>query len=209
MIAELGQFALAWALAAAVVQALAGLGGGHIGDARVVTLAHRATLAQAVLVILAFMALTIAHVTSDFSVLNVFENSHSAKPFIYKLSGVWGNHEGSMLLWALVLALYSGGVALLGGGGARFNARVVGVMGLIAIAFLAFIIFTSNPFTRIAPAPADGIGLNPLLQDPGLALHPPFLYLGYVGFAVSFAFAVAALIEQRDDRDWADRKSVV
>jgi len=203
MIAELGQFTLAWALAAAVVQALAGLGGGHGGDVRVIGLARRATLAQTVLVIIAFAALTLAHVTSNFSVLNVFENSHSAKPFVYKLSGVWGNHEGSMLLWALVLALYSGGVTLLGVVDARFNARVVGVLGLVAVAFLSFIIFTSNPFARLDPAPLDGIGLNPLLQDPGLALHPPFLYLGYVGFAVSFAFAVAALIERRDGRDWA------
>jgi cytochrome c-type biogenesis protein CcmF len=204
MIAELGQFALVFALGAAGLQAWAGLVGGHRGAADMIRVAERTAFVQAGLIVAAFLALTIAHATSDFSVLNVFENSHSAKPFVYKLAGVWGNHEGSMLLWALVLAGYTAAVA----GFARsptpaFRARVLGVLGLVAVAFSAFIVFTSNPFERLTPAPIDGRDLNPLLQDPGLAIHPPFLYLGYVGFAVAFAFAVAALIEKRGDRDWA------
>ncbi len=204
MIAELGQFALVFALGAAGVQAWAGLVGGHRRDWKIIRVAERATYAQAGLTAAAFLALTIAHAASDFSVLNVFANSHSAKPFVYKLTGVWGNHEGSMLLWSLVLAGYAAAVALFARAPtAQFRARVLGVLGLVAVAFGAFVIFTSNPFERLIPAPLDGRDLNPLLQDPGLAIHPPFLYLGYVGFAAAFAFAVAALIERRADREWA------
>ena len=145
-----------------------------------------------------------AYVTSDFSVANVVANSHSAKPLLYKIAGVWGNHEGSMLLWALILALFGAAVALFGSNlPDALRARVLGVQALIGVGFLAFILFTSNPFERVSPAPPDGNGLNPLLQDPGLAFHPPMLYLGYVGFSVAFAFAIAALLEGRVDAAWA------
>jgi cytochrome c-type biogenesis protein CcmF len=209
MIAELGQFALVLALGAAVVQAGAGLWGGHRDAPGLIAVAERATFAGAGLVVAAFLALTIAHVGSDFSVRNVFENSHTAKPLIYKITGVWGNHEGSMLLWILVLSGYAAAVAAFARAPTpQFRARVLGIMGLVGVAFAAFVIFTSNPFARlpdaaIAVVPTDGADLNPLLQDPGLIIHPPFLYLGYVGFAVAFSFAIAALIERRADRDWA------
>jgi cytochrome c-type biogenesis protein CcmF len=209
MIPELGQFALVLAFGAALVQAGAGLMGGHRNAAGLIAVAERATFLGGGLVLAAFLALTVAHVGSDFSVRNVFENSHSAKPFVYKLTGVWGNHEGSMLLWILVLAGYAAAVAAFARSPSpQFRARVLGVMGLVGAAFAAFVIFTSNPFARLPDAdfagvPLDGQDLNPLLQDPGLIIHPPFLYLGYVGFAVAFSFAVAALIERRADRDWA------
>ena len=167
-------------------------------------LGRSAALTQAFLVIGAFLALMQVYVTSDFSVANVVANSHSAKPLIYKISGVWGNHEGSMLLWALILALFGAAVALFGNNLPNsLRARVLGVQALIGVGFLAFILFTSNPFERVSPAPPDGNGLNPLLQDPGLAFHPPMLYLGYVGFSVTYAFAIAALLEGRVDAAWA------
>ena len=155
-------------------------------------------------VALAFGALVYAHATSDFSVANVVENSHSTKPFLYKLTGVWGNHEGSMLLWVLILVLFGAVVAL-----ARdavpptLRANALAVQGLIGLVFLLFILTTSNPFARVSPAPFEGQDLNPILQDPGLAIHPPLLYVGYVGFSITFAFAVAALIEGRIDAVWA------
>ena len=152
---------------------------------------------------LAFLALTHAYVTSDFSVETVWANSHSAKPLIYKISGVWGNHEGSMLLWVLILALFGAGVALFGGNlPATLRANVLAVQAGIAVAFLLFILLASNPFARIPPQP-EGRGLNPILQDPALAFHPPFLYAGYVGLSIAFSFAVAALIEGRTDAAWA------
>jgi cytochrome c-type biogenesis protein CcmF len=159
---------------------------------------------QFVFVALAFAALTYAYVTSDFSVYNVAQNSHSAKPLLYKITGVWSNHEGSMLLWVLILSLFGFLIAAFGNGlPPSLRARVLSVQAMIGAAFLAFILFTSNPFLRLDPAPADGQGMNPILQDPGLAFHPPFLYLGYVGFSVAFSFAVAALIEGRVDPAWA------
>ncbi|MFO1079795.1 MAG: heme lyase CcmF/NrfE family subunit [Reyranellaceae bacterium] len=204
MIPELGLFALVLALVVAIVQGTLPLLGAARGDARLMALAPVAALTQAFLVILAFGALTQAYVTSDFSVANVVANSHSAKPLLYKISGVWGNHEGSMLLWALILALFGAAVALFGGNlPDSLKSRVIAVQGLIGLGFLAFILFTSNPFARLAPAPLDGNGLNPLLQDPGLAFHPPLLYLGYVGFSVTYAFAIAALLEGRVDAAWA------
>jgi cytochrome c-type biogenesis protein CcmF len=152
---------------------------------------------------LAFAALTYAYVTSDFSVENVVANSHSAKPLLYKISGVWGNHEGSMLLWVLILASFGAAVAFYGTNlPITLRANVLAVQAVIAVAFLAFIVFASNPFARI-PLQPEGRGLNPILQDPGLAFHPPFLYAGYVGLSVAFAFAVAALIEGRTDAAWA------
>jgi cytochrome c-type biogenesis protein CcmF len=156
------------------------------------------------LIALAMAALINAYVTSDFTVINVVENSHTDKPLLYKVTGVWGNHEGSMVLWVFMLSLCAAAVALFSDNlPPVLQARVLGVQGLIAVGFLLFILFTSNPFLRIFPPPLNGHGLNPVLQDPGLAFHPPFLYLGYVGFSVAFAFAVAALIEGRVDAAWA------
>jgi cytochrome c-type biogenesis protein CcmF len=202
MTAEIGQLFLIFALLAALFQGVFPLAGAHVGDPALMRAGRTAALVQLALVAAAFAALAHAHAVSDFSVRNVVENSHTAKPFIYKLTGVWGNHEGSMLLWALILAGYGGAVALWGGRSA-LSVRALGVQGLIAVAFLAFILFTSNPFARVFPAPADGQDLNPLLQDPGLAIHPPFLYLGYVGFSVAFSYAVAGLISGRIDEIWA------
>ena len=204
MIVEAGHFALVLALLVAGVQAVLPLAGAHRGNTAWMEVGRAAAVVQLVMVGLAFAALTHAYVTSDFSVANVFQNSHSDKPMLYKVSGVWGNHEGSMLLWVLVLAVFSGAVALFGRNlPPSLKARVLGVQGLISIGFLLFILLTSNPFARLIPAPENGKGLNPLLQDPGLAFHPPFLYLGYVGFSVAFSFAMAALIEGRVDAAWA------
>ena len=204
MIPELGHFALILALAVALVQGTLPLVGASRGDLRLMALGRTAALTQAFLVLLAFGALTQAYVTSDFSVLNVVDNSHSAKPLLYKISGVWGNHEGSMLLWALILALFGAAVAVFGNNlPDTLRSRVLAIQALIGVGFLAFLLFTSNPFQRVFPAPPDGNGLNPLLQDPGLAFHPPLLYLGYVGFSVTYAFAVAALLEGRVDAAWA------
>ena len=204
MIAEIGLYALTLAFAVALAQAIVPLAGAHTGRAEWMALARPAAFLQALFVLTAFFALMAAYVTSDFSVANVAANSHTLKPLIYKISGVWGNHEGSMLLWIAILALYGLAVAEFGNGlPPSLRARVLGVHGLIGAAFLAFILFTSNPFLRLDPAPLEGNGLNPVLQDPGLAFHPPFLYLGYVGFSMAFSFAVAALIEGRVDPAWA------
>ncbi len=204
MIAELGQFALALALIVAVAQSIVPLVGAARGDAALTAFARPAAYVQLAAVAAAFIALTHAYVTSDFSVVSVARNSHTSMPFLYRLTGVWGNHEGSMLLWILILAIMSAAVASFGANlpdGLR--ARVLAVQGMIGVAFLTFILFTSNPFIRQFPAPLDGRELNPLLQDPGLAFHPPWLYLGYVGFSVAFSFAVAALIEGKVDPAWA------
>ena len=204
MIPELGHFALILALCIAAIQCVIPLLGVHWRDAGFMNVARPCALIQVACVTFAFAALIYAFVTSDFSVLNVAENSHSAKPMLYKISGVWGNHEGSMVLWVLILSLFGAMVALFGTGLApTLKARVLSVQGALGAAFLLFIITTSNPFLRVFPAPLDGNGLNPLLQDPGLAFHPPFLYLGYVGFSVTFAFAVAALLEGEVNATWA------
>jgi len=204
MIVEFGHYALVLALFLALLQASLPLVGASRGQFALMALADSTAVGQLALVAIAFLALVHAYVTSDFSVLNVVENSHSAKPLLYKVTGVWGNHEGSMVLWVLILSLYGAAVALFGGNlPPALRARVLAVQGMIGAAFLLFILLTSNPFIRVAPAPADGNGLNPLLQDPGLAFHPPFLYLGYVGFSMAFSFAVAALIEGRVDAAWA------
>ena len=203
MIPELGHFALALALALALAQSVLPLVGAHRGEARL--MASGAGLATGVLVAVgaAFAALLWCFAENDTTVTNVVQNSHSAKPMLYKLAGAWGNHEGSMVLWVLILALCGGAVALFGRGlPGALRARVLAVLGMIAAGFLAFILATSNPFTRVWPPAVDGQGLNPVLQDPGLAFHPPLLYLGYVGTAVTFAFAVAALIEGRVDAAW-------
>ncbi len=203
MIPELGHYALALALALSLVQASFGLWGAARRDARV--MAATAPLAAGVLLAVAasFGCLMWSFWVNDTTVSNVVANSHSAKPWLYKLTGTWGNHEGSMLLWVLILALCGGAVAGFGRElPTALRARVLAVLALVAVGFLAFILATSNPFSRVWPPPVDGNGLNPVLQDPGLAFHPPLLYLGYVGFAVTFAFAVAALIEGRVDAAW-------
>ena len=201
---ELGHYALALALPVALVQAVVPLIGATRRDAALMATAGPAAMLQMLLIGTAFAALTQAFIASDFSVMNVYQNSHTAKPMLYKISGVCGNHEGSLLLWVSILAVFGGAVAAFGGGlPDRLKARALAVQGMIGAGFLAFILFTSNPFLRIDPAPAQGLGLNPLLQDPGLAFHPPMLYLGYVGFSMAFSFAIAALIEGRVDAAWA------
>jgi len=204
MIAEFGHYALVLALALALFEASVPMLGARKNDPVLMASAGPAALAQFCLVATAFAALTICYVRSDFSVLNVFENSHSAKPLVYKLSGLWGNHEGSMLLWVLILSLFGALVALFGGNlPARLKATVLAVQSSIAIAFILFILVTSNPFLRIPDPPFEGRDLNPILQDPGLAIHPPLLYLGYVGLSIAFSFAIAALIDGRIDAAWA------
>nr|WP_220466715.1 heme lyase CcmF/NrfE family subunit [Stenotrophomonas tumulicola] len=200
---ELGQILLLTALLSALLQASLPLIGAQRGIGSWMQVARPAALAQLLLVAGAFGVLTAAFVQQDFSVRYVAENSNTLLPLVYRWSAVWGAHEGSLLLWALVLAAWTGAVAL---GSQRLpdtvQARVLAVMGLVSVGFLAFLIFTSNPFTRLLPAPLEGRDLNPLLQDPGLIIHPPMLYLGYVGFSVPFAFAVAALLDGRVDTRW-------
>ncbi len=204
MITELGHYALALALMVSILQASLPLVGAARGSQVLMSFAQHAAVAQLLLTGTAFLALMHAYVVSDFSVLNVAANSHSAKPLLYKISGVWGNHEGSLLLWLLILALFGAMVAVFGRNlPSALRARVLAVQAMIGVGFLLFILFTSNPFERVWPPPPDGRGLNPLLQDPGLAFHPPFLYFGYVGLSIAFAFAVAALIEGRVDAAWA------
>src|SRR3989440_1735548 len=204
MIAEFGHYALVLALALALVQASVPMVGARTNDPVLMAVAGPTAVAQFCFIAIAFAALTMCYVRSDFSVVNVFENSHSAKPLIYKLSGVWGNHEGSMLLWVLILGLFGALVALFGGNlPARLKANVLAVQSWIAVAFVLFILVTSNPFLRIPEPPLEGRDLNPILQDPGLAIHPPLLYVGYVGLSISFSFAVAALIDGRIDAAWA------
>ncbi|MDE5451434.1 heme lyase CcmF/NrfE family subunit [Bradyrhizobium sp. CSA112] len=204
MIAEAGHYALVLALALALIQSTVPMLGARWGDQALMNVARSTALAQLLFAGASFTALTMLHVTSDFSVVNVFENSHSMKPLLYKITGVWGNHEGSMLLWVLILALFGGLVAAFGNNlPLSLRAHVLAVQGWIAAAFYLFILVTSNPFLRIASPPIEGRDLNPVLQDIGLAVHPPMLYLGYVGFSISFSFAVAALIEGRIDAAWA------
>jgi len=204
MIAEGGHYALVLALALALIQSTAPLIGARLRDPMLMNLARSTALAQLGFVAMSFAALVTLHVTSDFSVANVYENSHSMKPLIYKITGVWGNHEGSMLLWVGILALFGGLVALFGNNlPLTLRADALAVQGWVSTAFYLFILFTSNPFVRLANAPIEGRDLNPILQDVGLAVHPPLLYLGYVGFSISFSFAIAALIEGRIDAAWA------
>ncbi|KAA0686677.1 heme lyase CcmF/NrfE family subunit [Azospirillum brasilense] len=204
MIPELGHYALVLALFVALVQSGVPLVGAATGNAAWMGVARPAAVAQLLLVLVAYGALTWAHVVSDFSVSNVVQNSHSMKPMLYKVSGVWGNHEGSMMLWVVMLTAFGAAVGIFGRNlPPSLKARVISVQGMIGVGFLLFILITSNPFLRVVPAPLDGNDLNPLLQDPGLAFHPPFLYAGYVGFSIAFSFAVAALIEGRVDPAWA------
>jgi len=204
MITEIGHFALVLALATSIVQSFAPLIGAWRREAGLMAIGPVAAVTSLALVAISFSALTYAYVTSDFSVQNVYENSHSLKPMLYKVTGVWGNHEGSMLLWVLILVLFSALVALFGRNlPDTLKANVLSVQAWVTVAFLLFVLLTSNPFNRLDPAPVEGNDLNPILQDIGLAIHPPLLYLGYVGFSISFAFAIAALIEGRIDAAWA------
>jgi len=204
MIAELGQFALILAFVVALFQSVAIFAGLRTGDAVVHGFARTGAIAQFVLVLAAFACLTWLFAVSDFTALVVAENSHTDKPMLYKLTGVWGNHEGSMLLWALILTGYTGALAWSAKPvEARLISLTFAVQSLITAAFTAFLLFTSNPFARLWPGPENGQDLNPLLQDPGLASHPPMLYAGYVGFSITFSFALAALIDGRVDARWA------
>ncbi len=203
MITEFGHFALILAFLVAILQTVVPLVGAHKRWPAWMAVAEPAANVQFLLTAAAFAALMWAFVTSDFSLQLVVLNSHSAKPMLYKISGTWGNHEGSMLLWVLIVTLFGAMAAWFGGNlPPTLRARVLGVQASIGVAFFAFILFTSNPFLRMAVPPFDGQDLNPLLQDPGLAFHPPFLYLGYVGLSMAFSFAVAALIEGRVDAAW-------
>ncbi|HEX6016481.1 MAG TPA: heme lyase CcmF/NrfE family subunit, partial [Burkholderiaceae bacterium] len=204
MIPELGQVALLLALAVALVQGTLPIAGAARGNALWMALARPAAQAQCLLVAFAFGALAYSFANNDFSVLYVAQNSNSALPLHYRIAGVWGGHEGSLLLWLLMLNLWMLAVA-------QFSrhlpppvvARILAVMGLVSVGFLLFMLLTSNPFDRLLPAAPDGRDLNPLLQDPGMVFHPPMLYMGYVGFSVAFAFAIAALIGGNLDAAWA------
>ena len=204
MITELGHYALVLALGLAIVQSTFPFWGAQKNDAQLMALGPSAAIGQFVFMLLAFAALIHAFVISDFSVLNVAMNSHSSKPMVYKVAASWGNHEGSMVLWILILAFYGALVAMFGKNlPPAFRARVLAVQGLISVGFLTFTLFTSNPFERVPNPPLDGNGFNPILQDLALAAHPPMLYAGYVGFSMAYAFAIAALIEGRVDASWA------
>ncbi|GAA6178951.1 MULTISPECIES: heme lyase CcmF/NrfE family subunit [unclassified Shimia] len=203
MIVELGHFALILAAVTALVQATVPLIGAQKRWPGWMAVAEPAAGLQFLFTLFSFAALTYAFVNSDFSVNLVTANSHTLKPMIYKVSGVWGNHEGSMLLWVLILTLFGACLAWFGDNvPPGIRARALAVQAAIGVAFFAFILLTSNPFERMEVAPFDGRDLNPLLQDVGLALHPPFLYLGYVGLSMAFSFAIAALIEGRVDAAW-------
>jgi cytochrome c-type biogenesis protein CcmF len=203
MIPELGHFALALAVAFAAAQTIIPLWGAYARDARMMAAAPALALGQLIALATAYGSLVWSSVIDDFSVMNVAENSHSLKPMIYKISGTWGNHEGSILLWCLILGLCGAAVGLFGRNlPSSLRARVIGVLGGTSVGFELFALTTSNPFIRLWPVPLDGRDMNPLLQDPGLAIHPPILYAGYVGFAIPFAFAVAALLEGRIDASW-------
>ncbi len=204
MIPELGHFALILALSLAICQGVLPLVGAHRGDAALMGVARPAALGQLVFVAIAFGGLTWAFLESDFSVAYVANHSQLALPTMYKISAVWGAHEGSLLLWILLLSAWTVAVGRFSRGLPEpFAARVIGVLGLLSTGFLLFTLLTSNPFERLVPAPVDGGDLNPLLQDPGLAIHPPLLYTGYVGFSVAFAFAIAAMLSGNLDRQWA------
>ncbi len=204
MIAEIGQFALILSLLVALAQAVLPMVGAVRGDVALMTFGRNAAQLQGILLASAFALLAYCFGTADFSVALVANHSSLDQPLAYRLAATWGNHEGSMLLWVVILALYGFGIARFGDNlRPALQARVLSVQAMISVAFLAFSIFTSNPFARLDPAPADGAELNPLLQDPGLVFHPPLLYLGYVGLSVAFSFAVAALLEGRADAAWA------
>jgi cytochrome c-type biogenesis protein CcmF len=204
MTPEVGHFALALALAMALVQSVLPILGATRGNMLWMQSARWSSLGQMLFVLIAFAALMQAFITSDFTVKNVIENSHSLKPMLFKVAGTWGSHEGSLLLWVLILTVFGAGVSLFGANiPDSLKARTLSVQAWISVGFITFMLFTSNPFDRVFPPPPDGQDLNPLLQDVGLAMHPPLLYFGYVGFSIVFSFAVAALLEGRVDAAWA------
>lgn len=204
MTPELGHFVLALALALALVQSTIPLFGAARGNLLWMRSARSTAFGQVVFVGLAFAALMRAFVVSDFTVLNVANNSHSLKPMIFKVAATWGSHEGSLLLWVFILTIFGAAVAAFGSNlPETLRARTLAMQAWISVGFLSFLLFTSNPFERVFPPPLDGADLNPLLQDIGLAMHPPLLYFGYVGFSIVFSFAAAALIEGRIDTAWA------
>jgi len=204
MTAEIGQYSLILAFLIALVETVACLVGAARRDVALMALGRTAALLQLVFVGGAFAALAVCYLNNDFSVALVQQHSNTTQPLVYRFAATWGSHEGSMLLWVLILSLYSAALALFGGRlRETLQSRVLGVQSFVASAFLGFSLFTSNPFLRLNPAPPEGSELNPLLQDPGLVFHPPVLYLGYVGFSMAFAFAIAALIEGRVDAGWA------
>ena len=204
MIVEVGHYALVLALAIALMQTILPFWGARARDARLMAVARPTALTQFAFVALSYAALTYAHVASDFSLANVVENSNSNMPLVYRISGVWGNHEGSMMLWVLILTLSGAAMAVFSRSiPPRLLADALSMQGLLGAAFLLFILLTSNPFARLSPAPLEGADLNPILQDPGLAIHPPLLYLGYVGFSIVFSLAAAALIGGRIDAAFA------
>ena len=204
MISEIGHFALILATAIAVIQGVIPIWGARTGDGRLMAVAQPAAVTQFLLVGIAFAVLMQAYITSDFSLANVVENSHTGKPLLFKIVGMWGNHEGSMLLWVFILALFGAAVAVFGTNlPDRLKANVLSVQAWIGVSFLSFILFTSNPFERVQFPPLEGADLTPVLQDIGLAIHPPLLYLGYVGCSIAFAFAVAALLEGKLEAAWA------
>jgi cytochrome c-type biogenesis protein CcmF len=201
---EAGHFALVLAFALALVQSTLPLVGARRNDQRLMAVGGPVAVTSFAFTAIAFAVLVAAYVQSDFSVANVWENSHSLKPLLFKVTGTWGNHEGSMLLWVLILTFFGALVAVFGSNlPDTLRANVLAVQGFLGAAFFLFILTTSNPFARLEPAPFEGRDLNPVLQDIGLAIHPPMLYLGYVGFSISFSFAVAALIDGRIDAAWA------
>ncbi|MDH3550114.1 MAG: heme lyase CcmF/NrfE family subunit, partial [Gammaproteobacteria bacterium] len=204
MIPEIGQFALILALSLAICQTVFPLVGAHRNDVAMMGVGRTAATGQFVFVGIAFACLTYAFVTDDFSVLYVANHSQLALPTLYKVSAVWGAHEGSLLLWIFLITAWTLAVSRFSSGlPDAFAARVIGVLGFLSVGFLLFALLTSNPFDRLVPAAVDGGDLNPLLQDPGLAIHPPLLYIGYVGFSVAFAFAIAAMISGDLDQRWA------
>ncbi|RYZ69262.1 MAG: heme lyase CcmF/NrfE family subunit, partial [Lysobacteraceae bacterium] len=203
MLPEIGQVTLALAFLVAILQALLPLAGAQRGKSSWMAVARPAAYAQLLLVLAAFAILTISFVVQDFSVKYVADNSNSLLPLVYRYTAVWGSHEGSLLLWSLVLAVWTAAVACFSRAlPEQVIARVLGVMGLVSVGFLAFLFFTSNPFARLLPVPLEGHDLNPLLQDVGMIIHPPMLYIGYVGFAVPFAFSIAALLDGNVDARW-------
>ncbi|MFQ3355238.1 MAG: cytochrome c-type biogenesis protein CcmF, partial [Paracoccaceae bacterium] len=204
MIPELGQFSLVLALLIAILQSIVPILGASRGNSTWMNSAKTSSLLMFFLVLFSFLALVYSYVVSDFTVLNVVNNSHSDKPMLYKVVGTWGNHEGSILLWVLILVTFGAAVVVFGDEiPSTLKARTLSVQAWILVGFISFILFTSNPFERIFPPPLNGNELNPLLQDIGLAIHPPLLYFGYVGFSIVFSFAVAALIEGNVEPVWA------
>ncbi|MDG1858679.1 MAG: heme lyase CcmF/NrfE family subunit [Emcibacteraceae bacterium] len=204
MIVEIGHFSLILACSLAVIQGVFPLYGSYKNNVRMMALSRPTAYAQFLFVSISFAALMYSFIVSDFSVANVAQNSHTLKPMLYKVSATWGNHEGSILFWALILALYGAMVAFFGRKLPRsFHVKVLSIQAFVGLGFYLFLLLTSNPFERVFPFPLEGNGLNPLLQDPGLAFHPPLLYLGYVGLSITFSFAVGALLEERVDAAWA------